>query len=43
MLDFRGKYKWDAWTAEKGKAKGTAERDYIAFVDGRWELDPCAT
>lgn len=32
MLDFKGKAKWDAWNALKGKSKEDAENEYIAFV-----------
>merc|ERR1712156_169781 len=33
MLDFKGKAKWDAWDALKGKSTGDAENEYIAFVE----------
>jgi len=26
--------KWDAWNENKGKAKETAESEYVAFVEG---------
>ncbi|SCU77482.1 LAFA_0A01926g1_1 [Lachancea sp. 'fantastica'] len=32
-LNFKDKYKWDAWEANKGKSQEDAEKEYIAFVD----------
>lgn len=32
MMDFKGKAKWDAWEAQKGKDTATAEAAYIALV-----------
>ena len=32
MFDLKGKYKWDAWDANKGKSKQTAQAEYVAFV-----------
>ncbi|KAJ1732676.1 acyl-CoA-binding protein (ACBP)/diazepam binding inhibitor (DBI)/endozepine (EP) [Coemansia biformis] len=32
MLDFRGKYKWDAWTEVKDKDQVDAMEEYIALV-----------
>jgi len=32
MLDFKGKYKWEAWNKNKGKSKDDSQREYIAFV-----------
>ncbi|PRP86657.1 hypothetical protein PROFUN_05136 [Planoprotostelium fungivorum] len=34
MLDFVGKYKWDAWAAHKGKSKDEAYKGYVdAFLE----------
>ncbi|KAH9499697.1 hypothetical protein Btru_077599 [Bulinus truncatus] len=33
LFDLKGKAKWDAWNALKGKPKEDAMRDYIAKVD----------
>ncbi|XP_075256800.1 acyl-CoA-binding protein-like [Convolutriloba macropyga] len=33
MLDLKGKAKWDAWNALKGKSKEDAETEYIAKVE----------
>lgn len=33
MLDMKGKYKWEAWNANKGKSQADAEREYIALVE----------
>ncbi|KAK6498913.1 hypothetical protein TWF481_011483 [Arthrobotrys musiformis] len=33
MMDFQGKYKWDAWKSEEGKSQEEAEAEYIAFVE----------
>ncbi|KAG0049217.1 Acyl-CoA-binding domain-containing protein 1 [Gryganskiella cystojenkinii] len=32
FTDFKGKAKWDAWTAKKGLASAEAEKQYIALV-----------
>jgi diazepam-binding inhibitor (GABA receptor modulating acyl-CoA-binding protein) len=32
MFDLKGKYKWEAWNGNKGKAKETAQQEYVAFV-----------
>ncbi|CAM0137034.1 acyl-CoA-binding protein (ACBP)/diazepam binding inhibitor (DBI)/endozepine (EP) [Umbelopsis sp. WA50703] len=32
-FDIRGRYKWDAWTANKGKSQEEAEKEYIALVE----------
>ncbi|CAO3662377.1 unnamed protein product [Umbelopsis ramanniana] len=32
-FDLKGKYKWDAWDALKGKSQEDAEKEYIAFVE----------
>ncbi|SCU78919.1 LAME_0A06414g1_1 [Lachancea meyersii CBS 8951] len=32
-LNFKDKYKWDAWEANKGKSQEAAEQEYIAFVE----------
>ncbi|CAF0799633.1 unnamed protein product [Rotaria sp. Silwood1] len=32
MFDLKGKYKWEAWDANKGKSKETAQKEYIALV-----------
>ncbi len=32
MLDLKGKYKWDAWDANKGISKEDAQKQYIALV-----------
>ncbi|KAJ2712276.1 Acyl-CoA-binding domain-containing protein 2 [Coemansia spiralis] len=32
MLDFRAKYKWEAWTAVKGKPSAQAMKEYIDLV-----------
>lgn len=29
MLDFKGKAKWDAWSAKKGLSQDDAKREYI--------------
>ncbi|CAF2988760.1 unnamed protein product [Rotaria sp. Silwood2] len=33
MFDLKGKYKWEAWDANKGKSKETAQNEYVAFVE----------
>ncbi|KAK6523611.1 hypothetical protein TWF281_001593 [Arthrobotrys megalospora] len=33
MMDFAGKYKWDAWKSQEGKSKEDAETEYIAYVE----------
>jgi diazepam-binding inhibitor (GABA receptor modulating acyl-CoA-binding protein) len=33
MFDLKGRAKYDAWTAQKGKAADDAMREYIALVD----------
>jgi acyl-CoA-binding protein len=33
MMDFKGRAKFDAWTAKKGTAKDAAMEAYIALVD----------
>ena len=32
MLDFKGKAKWEAWNAVKGKDKEVAKREYVELV-----------
>ncbi|KAI5801420.1 diazepam binding inhibitor-like protein [Peziza echinospora] len=32
-FDFKGKYKWDAWTALKGTSEADAEQKYIDLVN----------
>lgn len=32
MLDFKGKYKWDAWDHKKGTSSDKAKQDYINKV-----------
>ena len=32
MFDLKGKYKWEAWEGNKGKAKEDAQKEYIALV-----------
>lgn len=32
-MDFKGKYKWDAWKALEGKSQEDAEKEYIALVE----------
>ncbi len=32
MLDLKGKYKWDAWDANKGISKEDAQKQYVALV-----------
>ena len=32
MMDFKGKYKWEAWNANKGKGKEAAQKEYVAIV-----------
>jgi diazepam-binding inhibitor (GABA receptor modulating acyl-CoA-binding protein) len=32
MLDFKGKAKWEAWTAQKGKSKEDAQNEYVALA-----------
>lgn len=32
MLDFKGKAKWDAWTAKKGLSQDEAKEQYIVKV-----------
>ncbi|XP_034230897.1 acyl-CoA-binding protein homolog 1-like [Thrips palmi] len=32
MLDFKGKYKWDAWEKKKGTTQDAAKEAYIAKV-----------
>jgi len=33
MFDLKGKYKWDAWSGNKGKSKEDAQKEYVAFVE----------
>ncbi|XP_055897025.1 acyl-CoA-binding protein-like [Biomphalaria glabrata] len=33
LFDLKGKAKWDAWNALKGKSKEDAMKDYIAKVE----------
>ncbi len=33
MMDFKGRAKFDAWTAKKGLAKDDAMAKYVALVD----------
>lgn len=33
MLDFKGKAKWDAWTAKKGLPADEAMKQYIETVE----------
>uniref|UniRef100_A0A060T7D1 ARAD1C27390p n=1 Tax=Blastobotrys adeninivorans TaxID=409370 RepID=A0A060T7D1_BLAAD len=33
LMDFKGKYKWDAWKALEGKSQEDAEKEYIALVE----------
>ncbi|KAK6513828.1 hypothetical protein TWF506_008261 [Arthrobotrys conoides] len=40
MMDFKGKYKWDAWKSQEGKSQADAEAEYIAYVA---ELKPAYT
>ncbi len=32
MFDLKGKYKWEAWTGNKGKSTENAQKEYVAFV-----------
>jgi acyl-CoA-binding protein len=32
MFDMKGKYKWEAWEANKGKSKEAAQQEYIVLV-----------
>jgi diazepam-binding inhibitor (GABA receptor modulating acyl-CoA-binding protein) len=32
MLDFKGKAKWEAWEANKGKSKENAQQEYVTLV-----------
>lgn len=32
MFDAKGKAKWDAWNAQKGKSQEQAKADYVALV-----------
>lgn len=32
MFDMKGKYKWEAWEANKGKSKEAARQEYIDLV-----------
>lgn len=34
MLDFKGKAKWDAWSAKKGLSQEDAQKQYIELVKG---------
>lgn len=38
-FDFKGKAKWDAWNAIKGKSQEEAEKEYIALVNELKEAD----
>ncbi|KAH8550462.1 putative acyl-coA-binding protein [Umbelopsis sp. PMI_123] len=33
VFDLKGKYKWEAWEALKGKSQEEAEKEYIALVE----------
>ncbi|XP_059163463.1 acyl-CoA-binding protein-like isoform X2 [Physella acuta] len=33
LFDMKGKAKWDAWNALKGKSKDDAMKEYVAKVD----------
>lgn len=32
LLDFKGRAKWDAWAAVRGKSTEDAQAEYVAFV-----------
>ena len=32
LLDFKGKAKWDAWNAVKGKDKEIAKHEYVEYI-----------
>lgn len=32
MLDLKGKAKWDAWNAIKGKSQNDAKKEYVEYV-----------
>ena len=32
MMDFKGKSKWDAWSAKKGTPKEEAQQQYIELI-----------
>jgi len=33
LFDPKGRYKWDAWTNNKGKSKENAQSEYVALVE----------
>ena len=33
MLDFKGKAKWDAWSARKGTSQEDAQKAYIELIE----------
>ena len=33
MFDLKGRYKWDAWTKNKGTSREEAQSKYIAHVE----------
>lgn len=41
MMDFKGRAKFDAWSAKKGTSQEAAQQAYIALVDrlGAWAGD----
>ncbi|KAL0268053.1 UNVERIFIED_CONTAM: hypothetical protein PYX00_010137 [Menopon gallinae] len=32
-FDLKAKYKWESWSRKKGMDRGTAQQDYIHYVD----------
>ncbi|GAA6010836.1 hypothetical protein JCM10207_003951 [Rhodosporidiobolus poonsookiae] len=42
MMDFAGKYKWDAWTKEKGLSTEDAKSQYVAAFIAVLEKDGSA-
>jgi acyl-CoA-binding protein len=32
LFDLKGKYKWEAWSGNKGKSKQAAQQEYVDFV-----------
>jgi len=33
MFDMKGKAKWDAWSANKGKSQEAAKEEYVTLAD----------
>lgn len=34
IFDLKGRYKWDAWSKNKGMSKSAAQANYVQHVNG---------